>query len=480
MRCRTGQPRGRGTPRSGNRVTHAFHPSVLRAYDIRGIVGETLGPDDARALGRAFARRVRAARESCRIVVGRDGRLTSPALEAALVEGLCEAGAAVIRVGVGPTPMVHFADHQLAADGSVMVTGSHNPPSHNGFKLSLAGAPFYGEAIRQLAAAALSPPAVTAGTAEDHQVIQTYAAGLADALAGQGRPLRVAWDPGNGAAGAVLPELTERLPGEHRILNGVVDGRFPAHHPDPSKPGNLAQLAEAVRAGGLDLGIAFDGDGDRLGIVDGSGQVVSSDHLLCVFATDVLAAHPGAAILADVKTSDTVFRRIRELGGHPKLGPTGHAHMRSRVLRGEALFAGEMSGHLFFADEHPGYDDALYAAVRLLRALSRGPTLAERRVALPQTFSTPEIRIPYPDDRKFEAVRAVHDAVVRRGIVPSTLDGVRVSAAAGWWLLRASNTEAALVVRCETYGEEELARMCVLVRGLLTEVGIEAARIVAS
>lgn len=459
-------------------MTHAFHPSVLRAYDIRGIVGETLGPDDARALGRAFACRVRAVRESCRIVVGRDGRLTSPALEAALVEGLCEGDAAVIRVGVGPTPMVHFADHQLAADGSVMVTGSHNPPSHNGFKLSLGSAPFYGDAIRQLADA-VPPPAATAGTMEEHQVIRTYAASLADALAGQRRPLRVAWDPGNGAAGAVLPALTERLPGEHRILNGVVDGRFPAHHPDPSKPGNLAQLAEAVRAGGLDLGIAFDGDGDRLGVVDATGQVVSPDHLLCVFAADVLTAHPGATVLADVKTSDTVFRRIEELGGRPKLGPTGHAHMRSSVLRGEALFAGEMSGHLFFADEHPGYDDALYAAVRLLRALSRGPTLAERRSALPQTFSTPEIRIPCPDDRKFEIVRSVHDAVVRRGIVPSTLDGVRVSAAGGWWLLRASNTEGALVVRCETRGEEELAKMCALVRELLAEVGADAAHVMA-
>ena len=457
-------------------MTHVFHPSVLRAYDIRGIVGETLGPDDAMALGRAFACRVRAIRESCRIVVGRDGRLTSPALEAALVNGLCAAGAAVIRVGVGPTPMVLFADHQLAADGSVTVTGSHNPPSHNGFKLSLVGAPFYGDAIRQLADA-VPPPTAIAGTIEEHQVIQTYAASLADALAGRGRPLRVAWDPGNAAAGAVLPALTERLPGEHRILNGVVDGRFPAHHPDPSKPGNLAQLAEAVRAGGLDLGIAFDGDGDRLGVVDATGEVVSPDHLLCVFAADVLAAHPGAAVLADVKTSDTVFRRIEELGGRPKLGPTGHAHMRSSVLRGEALFAGEMSGHLFFADEHPGYDDALYAAVRLLRALSRGPALAERCRALPQTFSTPEIRIPCPDDRKFEIVRSVHDAVVRRGIVPNTLDGVRVSADAGWWLLRASNTEAALVVRCETHREKELAKMCALVRGLLTEAGVDAARV---
>ena len=459
-------------------MTHAFHPSVLRAYDVRGVVGETLGPDDARALGRAFAGRVRAARESCRIVVGRDGRLTSPALEAALVEGLCAAGAAVIRVGVGPTPMVHFADHRLAADGSVMVTGSHNPPGHNGFKLSLAGAPFYGDAIRQLADAP-PPPAAVAGTAEDREVIGPYAAAVAGALAGRRRPLRVAWDPGNGAAGAVLPELTARLPGEHRILNGAVDGRFPAHHPDPSKPANLAQLVEAVRAGGLDLGIAFDGDGDRLGVVDGTGQVVSSDHLLCVFAADVLAARPGAAILADVKTSDTVFRRIEELGGRPKLGPTGHAHMRARVLRGEALFAGEMSGHLFFADEHPGYDDALYAAVRLLRALSRGPSLADRRVALPRAFSTPELRLPCPDDRKFGVVRAVHDAVVRRGIVPGTLDGVRVSAAAGWWLLRASNTEAALVVRCEAGGEEELAEMCALVRGLLAEAGVDAARVAA-
>ncbi len=451
---------------------HRLDPSILRAYDVRGIVGETLGPDDARVLGRAFAQRVRAERDSCRIVVGRDGRLSSPALETALVDGLCTAGAAVIRVGVGPTPMVHFADHRLAADGSVMVTGSHNPPTHNGFKLSLGGAPFFGAALRRLADGAPGPVTGRNGTVEEYGAGRAYAADLAAGLGVPSRALRVAWDAGNGAAGAVLAELTARLPGEHRILNGTVDGRFPAHHPDPSRTENLQQLVSAVRSGGLDLGFAFDGDGDRLGVVDGSGQIVSPDHLLCVLAAHVLAQSPGAAILVDVKTSDSVLHQIARLGGRPRRGPTGHAFMRSSVRAGDALFAGEMSGHLFFADEHPGYDDALYAAVRMLRALGQGPTLAERCQALPRTFSTPELRLPCPDDRKFGVVQAVHDVLVEEGAAPDGQDGVRVSAAHGWWLLRASNTEPALTVRCETYREEDLAPMCARVRELLAGAGV--------
>lgn len=460
--------------RHASAIRHRFHPSILRAYDIRGIVGETLGCADARALGQAFGIRVSAERTSCRIVVGRDGRLTSPALESALVNGLCEAGAHVIRIGVGPTPMVHFADHRLAADGSVMVTGSHNPPDYNGFKLSLGGAPFFGDSIRELIQPALLPRNPWRSAVEDLGVSAAYAASLADGLAGKGRPLRVAWDAGNGAAGALLQHLTARLPGEHHILNGAVDGRFPAHHPDPSKPENLSELAAAVLAERLDLGVAFDGDGDRLGVVDGAGQIVSPDHLLCVFAEDVLTDSPGATLLADVKTSETVFRHISELGGRPRLGPTGHSHMRARVQSGEALFAGELSGHIFFADEHPGYDDALYAAVRLIRALSRGPTLAQRCAALPRTFSTPEIRIPCPDSRKFEVVRSVCAAVTRRGISPNTLDGVRICTEQGWWLLRASNTEAAVVARCETYREADLPEVCAMVQGLLMDEGVSA------
>ena len=457
-------------------VAHTFHPSILRAYDIRGIVGETLGCDDARALGRAFAHQVASARSSSRIVVGRDGRLTSPALEEALVAGLREAGAAVVRIGVGPTPMVHFADNRLAADGSVMVTGSHNPPSHNGFKLSLAGKPFFGEAIQGLATHTTVPPLDTPGTIEEFGIRSEYVGALRNGLGERVRPLRVAWDAGNGAAGVILEDLTACLPGEHRILNAVVDGRFPAHHPDPSKAENLAELVATVRTENLDLGIAFDGDGDRLGVIDGTGAIVSPDHLLCVFAADVLARTPGAAILADVKTSETVFEYIKQLGGQARYGQTGHAHMRARVIAGDALFAGEMSGHLFFADEHPGYDDALYAAVRLLRTLGQGPALAERCAGLPRTFSTPELRIPCPDELKFSVVSEVESALRIQGIRPNTLDGVRVRMETGWWLLRASNTEAAIVVRCETYRERDLGALCAKVAALLANAGVDADR----
>ena len=462
-------------------VAHTFHPSILRAYDIRGIVGETLGCNDARALGRAFAHQVAAARNSSRIVVGRDGRLTSPALEEALVAGLREAGATVVQVGVGPTPMVHFADDRLAADASVMVTGSHNPPSHNGFKLSLAGNPFFGEAIQGLAVCTAVPPSATPGELVKELGIRSdYVDALRNVLGQRVRPLRVAWDAGNGATGAVLEDLTASLPGEHRVLNAVIDGRFPAHHPDPSKAENLVELVATVRAGNFDLGIAFDGDGDRLGVIDGTGAIVSPDHLLCVFAADVLARSPGAAILADVKTSETVFEYIRRLGGRARCGQTGHAHMRARVIAGDALFAGEMSGHLFFADEHPGYDDALYAAVRLLRTLGQGPALAERCAGLPRAFSTPELRIPCPDERKFSVVRDVESILKSQGIRPSTLDGVRVRMETGWWLLRASNTEAAVVVRCETYRKEDFGALCATVGALLANAGVNADRFLGS
>ncbi len=461
-------------------MKHLFHPSILRAYDIRGVVGETLGTDDARALGRAFALAVTAAGKSpCRIVVGRDGRLTSPSLEAALIEGLTDAGARVLRIGVGPTPMVHFADRLLAADASVMVTGSHNPPTHNGFKLSHRGSPYFGEAIQRLARAPQGPLPAVRGGVEAHSIGPRYAAAVCQGLCDQIRPLRVAWDAGNGAAGAVLEDLVKHLPGEHRILNGTVDGSFPAHHPDPSKHENLAQLVAAVRADHMDLGIAFDGDGDRLGVVDGDARPVSPDHVLCVLAEDVLARSPGAAVLVDVKTSESVLRHVSKLGGRPVLGRTGHAFMRSRVQAGDALFAGENSGHMFFADEHPGYDDALYAAARLLRALREGPPLAERCAALPRMFGTPELRIPCPDERKFDVVLKVRDDVIRAGIAPNTLDGVRVSSGAGWWLLRASHTEAAIVVRCETYEEDDLPALRANIHDVLADAGIDAGILLA-
>lgn len=456
-------------------MSHRFDPSILRAYDVRGVVGETLGEGDAYAAGAAFAAEVRARTGRARVVTGRDGRLTSPGLEEALVRGIVAAGGVAVRIGVGPTPMAHFAGETLDADAVAVVTGSHNPPAHNGFKLAVGGAPFHGDDIQGLARRAGDGVGERPGGAEESaDVRDAYVRRLRDDLPEGGGGIRAAWDAGHGAAAAVLGRLAALLPGEHVLLNAEVDGTFPAHHPDPSVPANMEQLADAVRGGGLDLGLAFDGDGDRLGVVDGRGRIVSADHLLCVFAADVLEATPGAAVLSDVKASDTVFRRVRELGGEAVMGPTGHSHMRAGILAGRALFAGEVSGHLFFADRYYGFDDALYAAVRLLGALGRGSSLAERCDALPRLAGTPELRLPCPDERKFAVVEEVRAGLAGEGAEVETVDGVRVRTDGGWWLLRASNTEPALVVRCEAPDGPALDALRDGVRARLAAAGVGA------
>src|SRR5271163_3867718 len=287
-------------------MPHRFDPTILREYDIRGIVGETLSATDARAIGGAYALTLARA-GGRRVAVGYDGRLTSPDLEAALVEGLAGEGADVVRIGRGPTPMLYYAAATLGVDGGVMVTGSHNPPEYNGFKFVFGGKPFYGAAIRALgeAALALGAAAATRGRVEEHPIRDAYIERVARDYNGS-HPLTVAWDPGNGATCEVVQQLTARLPGRHILLNAVVDGRFAAHHPDPTVPENLVQLQEEVARHGCDLGIAFDGDGDRIGVVDARGDIWWGDQLMVVLARDVLTRHPGAPILADVKASQVL------------------------------------------------------------------------------------------------------------------------------------------------------------------------------
>ena len=440
-------------------TAQALHPSILRAYDIRGIAGETLGPDDAHLIGRAFATRM--AREGAqRVCVGRDGRLSSPSLEAALVDGLKAGGAHVLCVGVGPTPMLSFSTFELGADAGVMVTGSHNPPDHNGFKLSLGGEPFFGEDVTGLGQIVADGDfADGEGRSEEVAVSDAYVERLArDAEVAA--DLRVAWDAGNGAAGAVLEALAAKLAGRHVLLNETIDGTFPAHHPDPTVADNLVQLQDVVSAQGCDLGIAFDGDGDRIGIVDGKGRIVLGDQLVAILARDVLAGVPGATVIADVKCSDVLFGEVERLGGKPLLWHAGHSRIKAKMKETGAALAGEMSGHIFFADEYYGFDDALYAAVRLLRVLARtGESLAALRDALPVMVNTPELRFDCDDERKFAVVGEVRDRLEANGATVNDIDGVRVSTSDGWWLLRPSNTQAALVARCEARDEAGLERL---------------------
>ena len=428
---------------------HRFDPTILREYDIRGIVGETLHEADAKALGRAYATLL-LERGGKAVAVGRDGRLSSPSLETALVEGLTAGGIDVFRIGLGPTPMLYFAGHTLGVDGGLMVTGSHNPASHNGFKMMVSKKPLFGADITRLGAIAASGD-FTAGTGKvaERPVKEAYVDRLFSDFR-PGRELRVAWDAGNGATGEVLQALTARLPGRHVLLNERVDGHFPAHHPDPTEPKNLVQLQDAIKRSSLDLGIAFDGDGDRIGVVDGDGNILWGDQLLVILAGEIVAAQPGALIIADVKASQVLFDEIARIGGTPLMWRTGHSLIKTKMAETGAPLAGEMSGHIFYAHRYYGYDDALYAAIRLLSILSASDqSLAALRRRLPAVVNTPEMRIPCPDTRKFAVIEEVKARLDRTGDKVTDIDGVRVRTAEGWWLLRASNTQAVLVARAE-------------------------------
>jgi phosphomannomutase len=441
-------------------MPHIFDPTILREYDIRGVVGTTLFPADARALGLVFAQ-ILAEAGGSRAAVGYDGRLTSPELERELVAGLAEGGADVVRIGRGPTPMLYFAAATLPVEGGLMVTGSHNPPDHNGFKMVLRGKPFFGEAIQRLArmAATLGAADRRRGDVGEHRIFDDYVNRLAqDYRPGHG--LTVAWDCGNGATGEVVASLVKRLPGRHVLLNEAIDGRFPAHHPDPTIPENLVQLQEAVAAERCDLGIGFDGDGDRIGVVDSRGRILWGDQLLLVLARDVLRRNPGAPILADVKSSQVLFDGVAEAGGRPVMMQTGHSLIKARLAETGAPLAGEMSGHIFFADGYYGFDDAVYVAVRLLDILARSEERLEAMIdLLPPVFNTPEIRVECDEARKFAIVEEVKERLRRRGAEFNDTDGVRVRTAEGWWLMRASNTQAVIVVRAEAGSEEGLARL---------------------
>jgi phosphomannomutase len=441
--------------------THTFHPTTLREYDIRGTVGRTLSEADAFAIGRCFGSIV-ARKGGGTVAVGYDGRLSSPSLEAALCKGLSASGIEAVRIGRGPTPMLYYANTKLETDGAVMVTGSHNPPDYNGFKMVLGGKPFYGEEIRALGGQAAAGDVVDETVAPERNVdiAEDYVARLLADWDGGDRLLKVVWDNGNGAAGDVLEKLVAGLPGEHVVLNGTIDGRFPAHHPDPTVPANLQQLIAEVAARQADIGIALDGDADRIGLVDDKGRILFGDQLLVVLARDVLRERPGATIIADVKASQVLFDEVARAGGKPLMWRTGHSLIKAKMAETGAPLAGEMSGHIFFADRWYGFDDALYASVRTLGILARmDAKLSDVRDALPQVVNTPEVRFDCDDTRKFAVIEEVAARLRAAGAKVSEIDGVRVLTDDGWWLLRASNTQAVLVARAEATTEAGLERL---------------------
>jgi phosphomannomutase len=453
-------------------MTHNFNPTILREYDIRGIVGDTLTEDDAYALGRTFASQARE-EGARRIAVGRDGRVHSGALEAALIRGLNESGVDVVQIGMGPSPMLYFATHYLDVDGGLQVTGSHNPADYNGFKLLLKGRSVFGAEIQAIGKRAASGHWFDGnGTIEEVDIREAYVDRLLEGFSG--KPFRIGWDAGNGAAGPILDMLVERLPGDHHVIFSEVDGRFPNHHPDPTVEANLSDLKALVEREQLDFGIAFDGDGDRIGAVDGKGRVIWGDQLLMILAEAVLKELPGATVIADVKASQTLFDRVAELGGKPLMWKTGHSLIKSKMKETGAPLAGEMSGHIFFKHRWYGFDDALYAAVRLIEAVSQsGRSLTEIMESMPRSVATPEMRFPVDEARKFAIVDEVRDRLASDGAKVDATDGVRVSTSDGWWLLRASNTQDVLVARAEAKDEAGVERLVAQIDGQLAKSGVK-------
>ncbi|MBL6931062.1 MAG: phosphomannomutase/phosphoglucomutase [Rhodospirillales bacterium] len=451
-------------------------PTILREYDIRGIVGDTLNPEDVRAIAHGFGTVVARDGGTC-VAIGYDGRLSSPELAAAAVEGLSAAGLRVLKVGRGPSPMLYFATHVLEADAGMMITGSHNPPDYNGIKMSLGTGSFFGNDIQNLGKLVAAGDFLNAvGSAEDCAVFDDYIARLQKDYSGN-KELSVAWDNGNGAAGEALVSLVAGLPGRHILLNEKIDGTFPAHHPDPTVEANLQQLKDTVIAEGCDMGIAFDGDGDRIGLVDSQGRVLWGDQMMVVLAREVLRDLPGATIIIDVKASQVFFDEIKAMGGNPLMWKTGHSLIKAKMQEIGAPLAGEMSAHIFFKHRYYGFDDALYAAVRLMSIVaSSDQTLDDMLDAMPHMLNTPELRFDCPEERKFKIVEEVAERLKSMsGITVHDMDGVRVQSDDGWWLLRASNTQAVLVARCESTTPEGLESLKVTLTNQLRESGLEPA-----
>ncbi len=438
----------------------SLDPVILREYDIRGIVGESLTTDSIRAIGLGFGTMV--GERGCKTVaVGYDGRLSSPELEQALTEGIMASGLDVIRIGRGPTPMLYFATHHLDADAGAMITGSHNPPEYNGIKMVYQGKSFWGPDIQELGQRVASGNLSSGdGKSSHYNIFSEYVERIVSDYRGD-KNLKVAWDPGNGAAGEVTRAMSEHLPGEHILINDEIDGTFPAHHPDPTVEKNLDQLKEIVLNQGCDIGIAFDGDGDRIGIIDSQARVLWGDQILILLAREVLSELPGSTIIADVKSSQAFFDEISRLGGNPVMAKTGHSLIKNKMHETGAPLAGEMSAHIFIKHRYYGYDDASYTAVRLLSILAGSDeTLSDMRDGLPQLINTPELRFPCSEERKFAVVDEVKDRLSSRSdVTVHDIDGVRVETEDGWWLLRASNTQDVLVARCESGTEEGLTRL---------------------
>jgi phosphomannomutase/phosphoglucomutase len=445
------------------------NPAIFREYDIRGKVDEDLGVEVVEDIGRAYATAVRT-RGLKRVTCGRDGRTHSLRLQQALVRGMLSAGCDVVDIGECPTPLLYFSIFHLESHGGVQVTGSHNPAEFNGFKMCIETSTLFGPEIRALRDTIESRAFSSGhGSGGEYGIAEPYLEYMRKQITIR-RPLKVVIDAGNGVAGPVAVSAFEALGCEVTPLYCDVDGTFPNHHPDPTVPGNLADLVAKVKEKGADFGVAYDGDGDRLGAVDERGEILFGDQLLMIFARDVLKDHPGAAIIGEVKCSQVMYEDIARHGGRPIMWKTGHSLIKKKMRDEKALLAGEMSGHLFFADRYFGYDDGIYASLRLAEIISSGDRpLSAFLGDVPETFSTPEIRMECTDEKKFAVAEEARKWFSER-FETIEVDGVRVVFDDGWGLIRASNTQPVLVLRFEASTRERMAEIRGFIEGRLKEI----------
>lgn len=450
-----------------------INPSIFREYDIRGIAGKDLTPAFAERLGMAYARylRAKAQKTSLQVGVGRDCRLSGESLTDALVRGLTRSGIDVIRLGVCATPLTYFSLFHLEVDGAIMVTGSHNPADYNGFKICVGKDTLHGSQIqelRKLVEEGAEPSGEKVGKISDYAIIPPYI----DHLVKNARSLRkkkIVLDAGNGTAGSIAPELFRRLGAEVIPLFCELDGRFPNHHPDPTVLENLKDLIATVRREKADFGIAFDGDSDRIGVVDETGRAIFGDELMVIYSRDILKEKPGATIISEVKSSHRLYSDIQARGGKPIMWKTGHSLIKAKMKETHAALAGEMSGHIFFADRYFGFDDAIYAALRLYEITSSTQGTVSSLIAdLPRTVATPEIRVDCEEERKFKLVEEAK-RLLRPQYTITDIDGVRVDFGDSWGLLRASNTQPVLVMRFEAPNDTRLGQVRAIVEKSLVD-----------
>ena len=457
---------------------HGIPGNIFREYDIRGVADRDLSDALAEGIGRGLGEMLQVDGKAPRLAVGRDCRLSSDRLHAALLKGLLSKGVHVVDIGVGPTPMLYFAVHHLHTDGGIMITGSHNPSDENGFKMMRGKASFYGADIQKLRAnieaAGLSPSRAASGKVEPFDVQDAYVVAMKERFDFTGKDLVFTIDAGNGAGGPLGLRAMKAVGLKPDALYCEMDGHFPHHHPDPTVEKNLAQLVARVKETKARVGLAYDGDADRIGAVDADGNVIWGDKLLLLFARGLLEKNPGATIIGEVKCSQTLYDDIAKHGGKPLIWKTGHSLIKTKMKETGALLAGEMSGHIFFADRYFGFDDAIYGGMRLLEILANDPRpLSEMLADVPKTITTPELRVDCPDAIKFKVVDAVTKHYKAKGNTVLDIDGARISFASKgtaptWGLVRASNTGPILVMRFEAGTEEELTAIRAEVEGVVT------------